>query len=664
MDFVYDIEVYPNVFTCSMLAVDSGKTKTFEISERQNDIGPFIEFINRLGDVGGRMIGYNNLHYDYPVVHHILTDLKVHSEWQHLTHKIKQKSDEIINAPHQQRFAHVVWDSQQIVQQIDLLKVHHFDNVARATSLKVLEFNMRMEDIEDLPFTPDTHLTPEQTATLVGYNRHDVRATYLFWKESESQVRFRETLSTKYDRNFLNHNDTKIGKDYFVMQLERQLGKQACFTREGGRRKPRQTLRDQIAVADVIFDYVSFETEPFQAVKGWLEDQVITETKGVFTDLSLDQMIPFIEHSPVSDEKKVRTWLDNGCLDTPPKVAKPRRRLSVMQDGVEFVFGTGGIHASVHNSRIESTDERVIVDLDVKSYYPNLSIANRIYPAHLGEQFCDIYEDMYQQRSKFPKGTPENAMLKLALNGVYGDSNNKFSPFFDPFYTMSITVNGQLLLCMLYEQLRKIESVELIQVNTDGLTVSVDRSDQDKVMSEAKTWEETTGLILEDAVYDTMFIRDVNNYVAVYSGGGVKRKGAYEYDIGWHQNHSALIVPKAAEAAIVHGTDIEEFVLNHEDTYDFMLRAKVPRSSTLVGDWGLGIEETLQNVSRYYIAKDGPELVKIMPPTPKKPDVWRHIGINIGCPVAVCNHTTEIDPELIDYDWYINEARKLAELGE
>jgi hypothetical protein len=36
-----------------------------------------------------------------------------------------------------------------------------------------------------------------------------------------------------------------------------------------------------------------------------------------------------------------------------------------------------------------------------------------------------------------PQEVPESAMLKLALNGVYGDSNNVFSVFYDPLFTMT-----------------------------------------------------------------------------------------------------------------------------------------------------------------------------------------------------------------------------------
>lgn len=294
------------------------------------------------------------------------------------------------------------------------------------------------------------------------------------------------------------------------------------------------------------------------------------------------------------------------------------------------------------------------------SYYPSLAIVNRLYPAHLGETFCDIYADMKRQRVAFKKGTPENLMLKLALNGVYGDSNNPYSPFYDPQYTMSITVNGQLLLCMLYESLRAVEGLSLVQANTDGLTVKVPRKRLTEVKERKAAWEASTRLDLEEATYRFMHIRDCNNYVAVYEDGKVKRKGAYEYDVEWHQNHSALVVKKAAEAAIVHGADIREFLECHADDHDFLLRTKVPRSSMLLADYGFGLTETVQNVSRYYISRTGPVLVKMMPPLPKSPDKWRKISVNKGLSVALCNTFRGIDRSNLDLGWYEEQAMKLV----
>ena len=109
------------------------------------------------------------------------------------------------------------------------------------------------------------------------------------------------------------------------------------------------------------------------------------------------------------------------------------------------MFGLGGIHGSVESEIVESDGTHVIVDLDVSSFYPNLAISNGFYPAHLGREFCVIYKNLYEQRKTYPKKSAESAMLKLALNGVYGDSNNQFSVFYDPLYTMTITLNGQLI---------------------------------------------------------------------------------------------------------------------------------------------------------------------------------------------------------------------------
>lgn len=142
----------------------------------------------------------------------------------------------------------------------------------------------------------------------------------------------------------------------------------------------------------------------------------------------------------------------------------------------------------------------------------------------------------------------------------------------------------------------------------------------------------------------------------------VKRKGAYQYeDLGWHQNHSALVIPKAAEAAMLHGKDIAEFVLEHsknpDNKWDFMLRTKVPRSSKLV--LVQGEEETvLQNICRYYPCKDGGKLVKIMPPLEGQEE-WRRMGIDTSWNVVPCNNMNNFDIDKIDIDYYVEEASKL-----
>ena len=279
-------------------------------------------------------------------------------------------------------------------------------------------------------------------------------------------------------------------------------------------RTPRQTKRPVIHLKDAILPWVSFEQPEFNRVLNWLKAQSITETKGVFNDLV-------------------------ACID-----------------GFTFVFGLGGIHGSVESQVVESDDDMVIVDLDVTSYYPNLAITNHFHPAHLGREFVTIYKHLFEQRKQYPKKSAESAMLKLALNGVYGDSNNQFSVFYDPLYTMTITLNGQLLLCLLAEGLMHIDGLKLIQVNTDGLTVRVPRQNKSLVDIARGAWQARTGLNLEEAIYQVMMIRDVNNYIAQYTDGSVKRKGAYEWKTQWHQNAGGLVIPKVAEKVLLENAQI------------------------------------------------------------------------------------------------------------
>lgn len=559
-DVVYDIETYPNIFTIGLRHTATKQQWYFEISFRRNDSQQFIEFMDTCGRLGVRLVGFNSIGFDYPVIHHIHKG----NGWVTVD-EIYNKAMSIINCDFNARFSHVIYEDQWVMPQIDLFKVHHFDNQARATSLKVLEFNMRMTSIEDLPFDVGLNLNDEQADILKNYMWHDIDATEDFYHESKDQLRFREELSVKYDKNFMNHNDTKIGKDYFIMELEK-ANTGCCYSYLDGKRRIQQTPRDSINLGDVILPYIRFDHPEFQRIHNWFNAKTITETKGAIQDVN--------------------------C----------------MINGFQFDFGTGGIHGSVESQIVTSDEDWIIEDWDVASYYPNLAIKNNLAPAHLGETFCTIYEDVYQQRKSHAKGTAENAMLKLALNGVYGDSNSQYSPFYDPMFTMAITVNGQLSLCMLAEALMQMSSLQMIQINTDGLTIRYPRAHKEWVHGVCKWWEQLTKLELEDVEYSRMFIRDVNNYIGEYTDGKLKRKGTYEYDLGWHQNHSQMVVAKCAEAVLVHGADIEDFIRNHNDVMDFMLRAKVPRSNKLL--WG---EEQIQNTSRYYVSNDGDTLEKIMP---------------------------------------------------
>lgn len=542
MDWVYDIETYPNCFTFTVIDANGENLQVFECSPRRNDVGDLFSFLDRCRRAKDRLVGFNNIGFDYPVVHDLLSvrEKALTVSGKAVAVRAYKKAQMVIGADNV--FQKLVKPSEVYVEQVDLYKIHHFDNKARSTSLKMLEFNMRSDNIKDLPYEVGSTLTDDQIDELIRYNIHDVKETLKFYHHSMPMIKFREELTERYGKSFINHNDTKIGKDYFIMRLEEEMPG-SCYKQVGTRRVIQQSIRESIHIDECLFNYYDFQRPEFLAVVDWFKQQEITETKGVFSDISEDLLGDVAKYAEMrtkrqkffrepSEEvvanfksKHPAGWIEQVALKTKKKgetqysywgMWNVAENLNVVVDGFRFDFGTGGIHGSLSSAVVVADGDYCIVDADVASMYPNIAIANRVYPEHLSERFCDIYEDVYKQRKSYAKGTAENAMLKLALNGVYGDSNNKYSPFYDSKYTMTITINGQLSLCLLAEKLLAIDGLSIIQVNTDGITVKMPRSAQEQYDLICENWQKQVGLQLEFVKYSKMVVRDCNNYIAVY----------------------------------------------------------------------------------------------------------------------------------------------------
>lgn len=570
-DFIYDLETFPNIFTACFVYANGKGLRVFEISDRKDEADELLEFLRNVKRTGCRMVAFNNINFDYPILHYILEKAKKAFK---LGKKVKYSAKEIygvamslINKSPDDRFGSKIKDSDVIIPQVDLFLVHHFDNRARSTSLKMLEFTMRSDNIQDLPFPVGTVLNSDQMDVLIKYNKHDVTETLKFYKYSYDALKLREELTELFGFDCTNFNDTKIGKQLFINSIEKEKPG-SCYTQTERGRKINQTKREYIQIKDCIFPYVKFERPEFQAILDWFNKQTITETKGAFSDIdeyNLGDVAKYAEmtvkrkkfkQKPTDSETQEfisehgKGWIEieelkateylfdsegNHVMEQQldefgnPK-GKPKKKrtpklsywgcwnvaetLNVVVEGLRYDYGLGGIHAAktgVHRGTVD----RPLKTYDVASYYPNMAIANNIAPAHLGKAFCVTYSKLYQMRKEQPKGSAANAALKLALNGVYGDSGNEFSPLYDPQYTMSITVGGQMLLSMLIEQLIIKCNAEVVMANTDGFEFFV--NSEMILLSEqcVKEWEDLTKLQMEGGTYSTMFINNVNHYIAV-----------------------------------------------------------------------------------------------------------------------------------------------------
>lgn len=456
-------------------------------------------------------------------------------------------------------------------------------------------------------------------------------------------IDLRVNLRSKYRENrILNMSDSSIGSYIFEYILTREYGIPKKKLKKGSR-------YNNIALKDAIVDYIHFESPEFKSIHEKLLDRVYDDPHG--------EGIKGSEH-----------------------------QLTTLFDDMVFVFGSGGLHACYKAGEYVSDDEWVTKSVDVKSYYPNLAIANSFYPMHIGPSFCRIYKRVYDERQTYAKGSALNYAYKIALNSVYGKSNEGFSLFYDPLYTLKITVNGQLLLAMLAEQLSKLG--RLLMVNTDGIEIRIPRAKLDEFEALCEQWELLTDLELEYTDYQKIVIKDVNNYIAVDVKGNPKRKGMFELyeDITgedgqahfYHKSPNASVIPKALFEYYINDESLYDTVMNENNVHEFCFGIKKDRRFEYwlikaEPNGVIDIDKRDDRVLRYYIAPNGSNIFKFWKDERKNNIQGVNRGDLVELAMTIRNsdilrikkkkgQVEQIHQYNVNKQYYIDEAQKIVDL--
>ncbi|MCB0743449.1 MAG: hypothetical protein KDC67_06065 [Ignavibacteriae bacterium] len=608
--WIYDIETISNFFSYVGYNINTGEYVYFVIWKETNH---YQKLVNHLTTVVNGMIGFNNLAFDYPVLHYMLDS---YDKWKDindgdaLNFYIYKKAQEVI----EEKWSNVREDLVKIPQ-LDLFKIWHFDNVARMTSLKKLQIAMRYDNVQDMPYKHyDVIETNNQAREILLYNKNDVKSTYDFYLKSSGKIQLRKDLYKRYHLNCLNYSDSKIGEE-LTLKLYCEATGSDIFKVRGGR-----TYRKKFEFKKCFPSYLKFTTDTFKKLQSYLTEIEVTELKNSFKY--------FFEYR-----------------------------------GFEFHLGTGGIHGAIKSGVYQSTEENIIIDVDVASLYPSLAITNKLYPSHLGKEFLVVYEDGIVKPRLEAKKAGDTVMadgFKLSANSVYGKSNSSYSWLYDPLYTIKTTLAGQLALCMLSEQLfEEIEELIMLQINTDGTTVIIPKNKKDEFYDVCKKWEQQTGLTLEYKDYKRMIIRDVNSYIAEDFDGKLKRKGTFcTYDDlikndDYHKSFNQMIVPQAISNYFINNIPVEETINNCTNIYDFC------KTFNASAGWTCETEKDniiipQQKNNRYFVSKNGATFRKL------KDDKIIEIEAG-GTLVTVFNkfQKREFSEYEVDYDYYINECYKI-----
>lgn len=627
---VYDLECLKNLFTYTGYDYQNNIWHQFVICKWRNDTKELYEYLDNLKF----QVGYNNENYDYPLLHYFIENKKyfLTLDGDTIAKYLYAKSQEIINAEFPS-----IKDKNKFIKQLDLFRVWHYNNKARRTSLKDLEFAMRMENIEEMPIHHTTICKEGDEILILSYNKNDVTATYKFFLitlgrtnnplyKGKNKIEIREKLNKKFKLNCLNYPDVKIGESLICKLYALGTNQSEYDIRKAGG-TPRKTIK----LKECIPHWANFETKEFNELK---EKFMNTKVKG-------DNLKGAIEFSCIF----------HGC---------------------KIDYGLGGAHSCIRPGIYDTDDYWMILDEDIGSLYPSIAIQLGLYPQHLGKLFYEIYDkDIVSVRlaeKKKPKAERDNVIMegyKLAANGTYGKSNEETSFLYDPLYTLKTTIGGQMFISLWTEKLVKaIPEIKFLQHNTDGITYLLPRKDLQKAKQVAQEMTDLTGLYIEDNEYSKMILRDVNNYIAVYTDSTpehehCKLKGCFEIDKEFHKDSSMRIVPIALKNYFVNNIPIRDTILNHKDIYDFCLRLKTNSLSTPKLDYYDFKDEEfktkiLDRTTRYYISKGGGGLYKDF-------GNGRTSGVNVGFSVTIFNtyEKKDIKDYKLNYDFYIAETYKV-----
>tara|TARA_R100000988_G_scaffold102914_1_gene79958 strand:+ start:3034 stop:4920 length:1887 start_codon:yes stop_codon:yes gene_type:complete len=567
-----DYETLSNCFVAVFKHYKTDETHIFSVCSLQNDYEKFSEFLKQNVENNEWHISYNGLAFDAQITHNIIKDHEnlMLMDGESAAEEIYSYAQEAIKRSSNKEFqTFAEWH--MTIKQIDVFKLNHWDNMAKLSSLKWIQYSMDWENIIDMPLEHTTKIDKqEQLDLIIKYCINDVESTKEIFERSKPLIALRKNLTNQYNINLYNASEPRISKELFAYYLSKELSIPKYDL------KKLRTFRNVIKIKDLILDYIKFETPEFNNLL-----------------------------------EKFKT------VEINPNQTKGGFKYNVKYKGVKTHFGLGGAHGAMQPGVYESDNENVIMSSDVASFYPNLAIMNKISPAHLDKKaFCHLYEWFFTERKKIPKSDPMNYVYKIILNSTYGLSNDKNSFLYDPQFTMFITVNGQLTLMMLYEMIMEAipEATPLLQ-NTDGVETIIPRSKIDLYMEVCKKWEEITNLVLEHDQYKKLILADVNNYIAIDNNGKAKCKGRFEFEnLALHKNKSKLIIPKAIYAYFVDGTLPEDTLKNNNNILDYCIGGKSKGNWKQVARYikdGKGHEDELQKINRYFISNNGVKIIKV-----------------------------------------------------
>jgi hypothetical protein len=601
---VFDIECYANYFLIAFTSLSSGKVIYFERTANHDFNREKLWWLIH----AFCLVSFNGINYDLPILALALAG-KTNAQLKAATNEI------IVNGT---RPSDVLRSSK-----VKKLNLNHIDLIEVAplrASLKIYGGRLHAPRMQDLPFHPETTLSPEQIAIVRWYCVNDLTNTAILHESLKEQIDLRDSMGKEYKMDLRSKSDAQIAEAVIAEEVERL----------NGARAQRPTIEPGTRYKYKIPSFIKYQSP----LMNWALDVVRNAN--------------FI----VSED---------GNVGMPEELKALRLEIA----GGVYRMGIGGLHSSEQCAAHYADANTLLIDRDVTSYYPYIILNQGLYPQHLGPNFLKVYRTLVERRiaAKHAGNKVIADSLKITINGSFGKLGSRYSVLYAPDLLIQVTVTGQLSLLMLIERLEMV-GINVVSANTDGIVIKCPTARQEECDAIVKQWEADTSFETEDTQYLAVFSRDVNNYIAVkkkfdkatkqwlYQPDGCKTKGAYAFpekpSDQLHKNPTNSICVEAVLALLTKGTPIMTTVRSCTDIRKFASVRTVKGGAVKDGTF-LG-----KSIRWYYKAGEEGEIVYA--------DSGNKVPRSEGATPMMDLPATF--PQDVDYEWYEQEAeRMLYDIG-
>ena len=603
---VYDIEIFPNCFSLTIKNTETKEFQFFELSNRKNNL---VDLVPLFLDKRYIFCGYNNIHYDNPIVNFIIEykETLKKSTRLDIEYNLFQLSQTIIKGDLEKWKK---WKYANNFETLDLLTML-FSQKLRV-GLKEMQVTMKYSNVQEYDGNFEAPIPEEDIPKMIQYNINDVNSTEELLYRCENDIKLRLNIEEEYGIKALNKDGVNLGMEILKTKYLEKTHKTWNDI------KDLRSPCNKIALNEIILPFIKFDNPILKDLLNEMKQQVVSpDRKG------------YNKH--------------------------------FLMDNLEYSVGVGGIHSVNKPSIFIAKEDEIISDVDVASLYPSLIIEYGFYPPHLGKEFLEVYKGIKDERieAKHNGNKLKNLTLKLSINGLSGNLQSEFSWCYSPKTVMRIRINGQLLLLMLAEKLISI-GCQIIQANTDGLFVLRKKKDEQKFKDVCKWWENLTKLELEEDRFERFYQFAINDYLGVLEGYKdsknpklLKKKGLFIDSVTLGKGMQPMIIPKAINANLADNIPVEETIRNCKDINEFITYQKVDKKFTVQY-----MNKFITHINRYYVSTNGGYLYKCEVEDGK---IVKFANMLTASGVTLCNDITAIKefPKNINYKYYIKEANKI-----